>query len=192
MRCGASVACAPLQNRQMAFFSRACPYPPAAALLCHLARGPLLHFRKSASGQSPPAGGPLAADLGNCTRRASRQLVSSFARAHALPGAQEICPGPPLPVSGAVPRPARTALGGPAARCAAAAAAGLQPAKRATGGLDSPGPGTKTGPLLRAGAACLQARRIMMDRRLGARPRENDSCRYARYGSTDARLAAHA
>ncbi len=86
MRCGASVACAPLQNRQMAFFSRACPYPPAAALLCHLARGPLLHFRKSASGQSPPAGGPLAADLSNRTRRASRQLVSSSARARALPG----------------------------------------------------------------------------------------------------------
>ena len=58
----------------MACFSRACRYP-AAALLCHL--GPLLprHFRKSASGcsQPPPAGGPQAADLSNCTRRASRQ-----------------------------------------------------------------------------------------------------------------------
>ena len=72
MRCGASVTCAPLRRRQIACFSRACPYP-AAALLCHL--GPLLHFRKSASGccQPPPAGGPLAADLSNRTRRASRQ-----------------------------------------------------------------------------------------------------------------------
>ncbi len=70
MRCGASVTCAPLRRRQMACCSRACPYP-AAALLCHL--GPLLHFKKSASGccQPPPAGGPLAADLSNCTRRVS-------------------------------------------------------------------------------------------------------------------------
>jgi hypothetical protein len=70
MRCGASVTCAPLRRRQMACCSRACPYP-AAALLCHL--GPLLHFKKSASGccQPPPAGGPLAADLSNCTRRIS-------------------------------------------------------------------------------------------------------------------------
>jgi len=71
MRCGASVTCAPLRRRQMACCSRACPYP-AAALLCHL--GPLLHFKKSASGccqPPPPAGGPLAADLSNCTRRIS-------------------------------------------------------------------------------------------------------------------------
>ena len=70
MRCGASVTCAPLRRRQIACFSRACPYP-AAALLCHL--GPLLHFRKSASGccQPPPAGGPLAADLSKYTRRIS-------------------------------------------------------------------------------------------------------------------------
>jgi hypothetical protein len=55
----ASVTCAPLRRRQMACCSRACPYA-AAALLCHL--GPLLHFKKSASGccQPPPAGGPLA------------------------------------------------------------------------------------------------------------------------------------
>ena len=55
----ASVTCAPLRRRQMACSSRACPYA-AAALLCHL--GPLLHFKKSASGccQPPPAGGPLA------------------------------------------------------------------------------------------------------------------------------------
>ena len=45
-------------------------------------------------------------------------------------GSQGICP---------LPR-ARTALGGPAARCAAAAAAGLQPAKHAAGGLE-PTPG---------------------------------------------------
>ena len=55
----ASATCAPLRRRQVACLSRACP-SAAAALLCHL--GPLLHFKKSASGccQPPPAGGPLA------------------------------------------------------------------------------------------------------------------------------------
>ena len=47
MRRGASVTCAPLRRRQMARFSRACPYS-AAALLRH--SGPLLQFKKSASG----------------------------------------------------------------------------------------------------------------------------------------------
>ena len=47
MRRGASVTCAPLRRRQMACFSRACPYS-AAALLRH--SGPLLQFKKSASG----------------------------------------------------------------------------------------------------------------------------------------------
>ena len=50
------------------------PIPRAGCrspILFHL--GPLLHFKKSASGccQPPPAGGPLAADLSNCTRRIS-------------------------------------------------------------------------------------------------------------------------
>jgi hypothetical protein len=96
MRCGASVTCAPLRRRQIACFSRACPYP-AAALLCHL--GPLLHFRKSASGccQPPPAGGPLAADLSNCTRRAGRQ--------HPAP------PGPTRCTSLGGPRGAQLQLG---------------------------------------------------------------------------------
>ena len=103
MRCGASVTCAPLRRRQIACFSRACPYP-AAALLCHL--GPLLHFRKSASGccQPPPAGGPLAADLSNCTRRASHQHPAPPGPTRCR-GAQGICP---LPGPGA-----RTSLGGP-------------------------------------------------------------------------------
>jgi hypothetical protein len=128
MRCGASVTCAPLRRRQIACFSRACPYP-AAALLCHL--GPLLHFRKSASGccQPPPAGGPLAADLSNRTRRASRQYPAPPrpTRCRGVPGNQPTAPGP---------HSARW----PAARCAAAAAAGLQPAKHAAGGLE-PTPG---------------------------------------------------
>ena len=47
MRRGASVTCAPLRRRQMACFSRACPYS-AAALLRH--SDPLLQFKKSASG----------------------------------------------------------------------------------------------------------------------------------------------
>ena len=128
LRCGASVTCAPLRVRQMACFSRECRYP-AAALLCHL--GPLLprHFRKSASGcsQPPPAGGPQAADLSNCTRRASRQYPAPPGPTRCR-GAEGICPGPAQ----------RSA--GPAARCAAAAAAGLQPAKRAAGGAE-PTPG---------------------------------------------------
>ena len=105
MRCGASVTCAPLRRRQIACFSRACPYP-AAALLCHL--GPLLHFRKSASGccQPPPAGGPLAADLSNCTRRASHQHPAPPGPTRCR-GAQGICPLP------GPARGARTSLGGP-------------------------------------------------------------------------------
>jgi hypothetical protein len=101
MRCGASVTCAPLRRHQVACFPRACPYP-AAALLCHL--GPLLHFRKSASGccQPTPAGGPLAADLSNHTRRASRQYPAPPGPTRCR-GSQGICP---------LPR-ARTALGGP-------------------------------------------------------------------------------
>jgi hypothetical protein len=128
MRCGASVTCAPLRRRQIACFSRACPYP-AAALLCHL--GPLLHFRKSASGccQPPPAGGPLAADLSNCTRRAGRQHPAPPGPTRCR-GAQGICP---LSGPGPGPHIARWA-----ARCAAAA--GLQPAKHAAGGLE-PTPG---------------------------------------------------
>ena len=128
MRCGASVTCAPLRRHQVACFPRACPYP-AAALLCHL--GPLLHFRKSASGccQPTPAGGPLAADLSNRTRRASRQYPAppGPTRCRGVPGNQPNAPGP---------HSARW----PAARCAAAAAAGLQPAKHAAGGLE-PTPG---------------------------------------------------
>ena len=91
MQCGASVKCAPLRRRRMACFSRACPY--AAALLCQL--GPLLHFRKSASGccQPPPAGGPLAAELSNCTRQASIQLGQG-ARAAGGPRESAHCPGP--------------------------------------------------------------------------------------------------
>jgi len=119
----------------MACLSRACPYP-AAAGLCHL--GPLLHFKKSASGccQPPPAGGPPTADLSNYTRRAGRR-----------------CPAPPGPVG-------RRAAGGPreSAHCPAPAAPGwpgravaaeLQPAKRAAGG-PKPTPGRRCGP----GAAC--------------------------------------
>ena len=129
MRCGASVTCAPLRRRQIACFSRACPYP-AAALLCHL--GPLLHFRKSASGccQPPPAGGPLAADLSNCTRRASHQNPAPPGPTRCR-GAQGICP---------LPGPGGPHIARWAARCAAAAAAGLQPAKHAAGGLE-PTPG---------------------------------------------------
>jgi hypothetical protein len=94
--CGASVTCAPLRVRQMACFSWACRYP-AAALLCHL--GPLLHFRKSASGcsQPPPAGGPQAAKLSNCTRRASRQHPAA--------------PGPAQRSAGPAARPAQLQLG---------------------------------------------------------------------------------
>jgi hypothetical protein len=168
MRCGASVTCAPLRRHQVACFPRACPYP-AAALLCHL--GPLLHFRKSASGccQPTPAGGPLAADLSNRTRRASRQYPAPPrpTRCRGVPGNQPTAPGP---------HSARW----PAARCAAAAAAGLQPAKHAAGGLE-PTPGRCCGlgqhasPLHRTAG------------RLGALPRQNGSCRYARYRSTDAR-----
>ena len=125
----------------MACLSRACPYR-AAAGLCHL--GPLLHFKKSASGccQPPPAGGPPTADLSNYTRRAGRR-----------------CPAPPGPVG-------RRAAGGgpgnlPTARAPAApagcdtgwpgraVAAELQPAKRAAGG-PKPTPGRRCGP----GAAC--------------------------------------
>ena len=151
----ASATCAPLRRRQIACFSRACPYP-AAALLCHL--GPLLHFRKSALPvgccQPPPAGGPLAADLSNCTRRASRQYPAPPGPTRCR-GAQGIsgCPGPAQ----------RSA--GPAARCAAAAAAGLQPAKRAAGGVE-PTPGRCCGLGPRASPS------HRSDRRLGARPRE--------------------
>jgi hypothetical protein len=132
MQCGASVTCAPLRRRRMACFSRACPY--AAALLCQL--GPLLQFRKSASGccQPPPAGGPLAAELSNCTRRASRQHPARPGRTVSLTR----CRGAHwLRESTHCPGPARRSAG-PAARCAAAA--GLQPAKRAAGGLE-PTPG---------------------------------------------------
>jgi hypothetical protein len=128
MRCGASVTCAPLRRRQIACFSRACPYP-AAALLCHL--GPLLHFRKSASGccQPPPAG-----------REGHWQPTSVTALGG--PAASIQLRQGPRAAGG--PRNLPTARpGGPhiarwAARCAAAA--GLQPAKHAAGGLE-PTPG---------------------------------------------------
>jgi hypothetical protein len=172
MQCGASVTCAPLRRRRMACFSRACPY--AAALLCQL--GPLLHFRKSASGccQPPPAGGPLAAELSNRTRQASRQHPARPGRTRCR-GAQGICPLPG----------ARTALGGPgrAVRSCSWVAAG-----QARCGW----PGTNAGPLLRAGAVSKPVA-SESDRRLGAHPRQNGSCRYARYRSTDcAGLAARA
>jgi hypothetical protein len=54
--------------------------------------GPTSAFQKSASGccQPPPAGGPLAADLSNCTRPAGcaqgQPPASSSARAHVSPG----------------------------------------------------------------------------------------------------------
>ena len=163
----ASVTCAPLRVRQMACFSRACRYP-AAALLCHL--GPLLHFRKSASGccQPTPAGGPLAADLSNRTRRASRQYPAPPGPTRCR-GAQGICPLPG----------ARTALGGPG-RAVRSCSCSWVAASQARCGR----PGTNAGALLRAGAACKPG---ASDRRLGARPRQNGSCRYARYRSTDAR-----
>ena len=84
--------------------------------------------------------------------------------------------GGPWP-EGICPLPgARTALGGPAARCAAAAGTGLQPAKHAAGGL-KPTPGRCCGLGPRAG------------QRTGdwVRVPANGSCRYARYRSTDAR-----
>ena len=178
LRCGASVTCAPLRVRQMACFSRECRYP-AAALLCHL--GPLLprHFRKSASGcsQPPPAGGPQAADLSNCTRRASRQYPAPPGPTRCRRGAQGIS-GCPLPG-------ARTALGGPgravrSCSCSWVAASQARCGRR----------GTNAGPLLRAGAVC---KPVASDWRLGARPRQSGPCRDARYRSTDcARLAARA
>ena len=137
----ASVTCAPLQKASDGMLISGMPYR-AAAGLCHL--GPLLHFKKSASGccQPPPAGGPPTADLSNYTRRAGRR-----------------CPAPPGPVG------RRAARGGPGnlptARAPAApagcdtgwpgraVAAELQPAKRAAGG-PKPTPGRRCGP----GAAC--------------------------------------
>ena len=173
MRCGASVTCAPLRRRQIACFSRACPYP-AAALLCHL--GPLLHFRKSASGccQPPPAGGPLAADLSNCTRRASHQHPAPPGPTRCR-GAQGICPLP------GPARGARTSLGGPRG-----AQLQLQ--------LGCSRPSTLRAAWNQRQAAVagwgrVQARRI--GPATGARPRQNGSCRYVRYRSTDcARLTA--
>ena len=174
MQCGASVKCAPLRRRRMACFSRACPY--AAALLCQL--GPLLHFRKSASGccQPPPAGGPLAAELSNCTRQASRQHPARPGRTRCR-GAQGICPLPG----------ARTALGGPG-RAVRSCSRSWVAASQARCGRR----GTNAGPLLRAGAVSKPVA-SESDRRLGAHPRQNGSCRYARYRSTDcAGLAARA
>jgi hypothetical protein len=94
----------------MACLSRACPYPAATlsvTLLCHL--GPLLHFKKSASGccQPPPAGGPPTADLSNCTRRAGRRCLAPPGPARCR-GPQGICP---LPGPGVTRTPA-----GPAAQ----------------------------------------------------------------------------
>ena len=167
MRCGASVTCAPLRRHQIACFSRACRYP-AAALLCHL--GPLLHFRKSASGccQPTPAGGPLAADLSNRTRRASRQYPAppGPTRCRGVPGNLPTAPGP---------HSARWP-----GRAVRSCSCSWVAASQACCGR----PGTNAGPLLRAGAAC---KPVASDRRLGARPRQNGSCRYARYRSTDAR-----
>jgi hypothetical protein len=163
----ASVTCAPLRVRQMACFSRACRYP-AAALLCHL--GPLLHFRKSASGccQPTPAGGPLAADLSNRTRRASRQYPAppGPTRCRGVPGNLPTAPGPH-----SARWPGRAVR---SCSCSWVAASQARCGR----------PGTNAGPLLRAGAAC---KPVASDRRLGARPRQNGSCRYARYRSTDAR-----
>jgi hypothetical protein len=175
MRCGASVTCAPLRRRQIACFSRACPYP-AAALLCHL--GPLLHFRKSALGccQPPPAGGPLAADLSNCTRRAGRQ--------HPAPPGPTRCRG----AQESAHCPAR----GPAHRSVGRAVRSCSCSWVAAGQARCGRPGTNARPLLRAGAACIApCKPVASDRRLGARPRQNGSCRYVRYRSTDcARLTA--
>ena len=177
MRCGASVTCAPLRRRQIACFSRACPYP-AAALLCHL--GPLLHFRKSASGccQPPPAGGPLAADLSNCTRRAGRQ--------HPAPPGPTRCRGAQESAHCPARGPAHRSVGRAVRSCSCSCswvAAGQARCGR---------PGTNARPLLRAGAACIApCKPVASDRRLGARPRQNGSCRYVRYRSTDcARLTA--
>ena len=95
----------------MACLSRACPYR-AAAGLCHL--GPLLHFKKSASGccQPPPAGGPPTADLSNYTRRAGHRYPAPPGPVgrRAAGGAQGICPLPGPP-----PRPGVTPAG-PAAQ----------------------------------------------------------------------------
>ena len=88
----------------MACLSRACPYR-AAAGLCHL--GPLLHFKKSASGccQPPPAGGPPTADLSNYTRRAGRRCPAPPGPVgrRAAGGAQGICPLPPQRPPGVTP-----------------------------------------------------------------------------------------
>ena len=137
MRCGASVTCAPLRRRQMPCFSRACPYP-AAALLCHL--GPLLHFRKSASGccQPTPAGGPLAADLSNRTRRASRQYPAPPGPTHC----QGICPAVP-----AARGPHGARQPGSAVRSCSCSWVAASQARCGR-------PGTNAGALLRAGAAC--------------------------------------
>ena len=153
----------------MACFSRACPYP-AAALLCHL--GPLLHFRKSASGccQPPPAGGPLAADLSNRTRRASRQ--------HPAPSGPTRCRGAQESAHCPARGPAHRSVGRAVRSCSWVAAGQARCGR----------PGTNARPLLRAGAAC---KPVASDRRLGAHPRQNGSCRYVRYRSTDcARLTA--
>ena len=74
----------------------ACPFP-AAALLCHF--GPLLHFKKSASGccrPPPPAVGRLAADLSYYTRRDfSRRWPGRSRRFRVRIGHVRTVPGPP-------------------------------------------------------------------------------------------------
>ena len=110
----ASVTCAPLQKASDGMLISGMPYR-AAAGLCHL--GPLLHFKKSASGccQPPPAGGPPTADLSNYTRRAGRRCPAPPGPVgrRAAGGAQGICPLPGPPQR--PPRPGVTPAG-PAAQ----------------------------------------------------------------------------
>jgi hypothetical protein len=87
---------------------------------------------------------------------------------------------------------ARPAARGPAHRSVGRAVRSCSCSWVAAGQARCGRPGTNARPLLRAGAACIApCKPVASDRRLGARPRQNGSCRYVRYRSTDcARLTA--
>lgn len=126
-----SVTCSPLRSHARRCCARAGPYPDCHVQVC---LGPTSALKSQ--GQLPLSlhhrggcTGPLAADLSNRTRRASRQYPAPPGPTRCR-GAQGICP---LSGPGPGPHIARWA-----ARCAAAA--GLQPAKHAAGGLE-PTPG---------------------------------------------------
>ena len=132
IRTGASVTCAPVRKASDGMLLSGVPILP-------LSSATWAHFCRGISGNRPRA-------VANRRQREGHRLPTSVTALGGPAASIQLRQGPHAAAGGPrgsqaahCPGPAQRSAG-PAARCAAAAAAGLQPAKRAAGGVE-PTPG---------------------------------------------------